>query len=182
LQAIWASLSWVCAVSCLRKVGRPWSRVRAVPSRPLLRAAATNVPHAIDPALLRPGRLDVCVYVPPPSQAERGTCCLCGNGRHPQWHALPCITTCHGNGCNVATVLQRRFLCSRRRGCGSRPGWTWATSPGRQRYAHGGIQNGHLDYLFYLHVNGAFPFTPRATRVRTWPISAATPGCLHCAA
>jgi hypothetical protein len=139
--------------------------VRAVPSRPLLRAAATNVPHAIDPALLRPSRLDVCVYVPPPSQAERGTCCLCGNGRHVSCHsctAPSCITTCHGDGFlltrplagNVATVLQRRFLSSRRRGCGSRLGWTWVTSPGRQRYAQGAIPINIR--IVCLHLNEAF--------------------------
>ena len=33
--------------------------------------AATNRPFAIDPALLRPGRFDVLLYVPPPDEAGR---------------------------------------------------------------------------------------------------------------
>lgn len=33
--------------------------------------AATSRPDLIDPALLRPGRLDKCVYCPPPDQASR---------------------------------------------------------------------------------------------------------------
>lgn len=33
--------------------------------------AATNRPEAIDPALIRPGRLDQVVYVGPPDQKER---------------------------------------------------------------------------------------------------------------
>ena len=33
--------------------------------------AATNRPDVIDPALLRPGRLDRLVYVPPPDTASR---------------------------------------------------------------------------------------------------------------
>lgn len=33
--------------------------------------AATSRPDLIDPALLRPGRLDKCVYCPPPDQVTR---------------------------------------------------------------------------------------------------------------
>ncbi len=33
--------------------------------------AATNRPHVLDAALLRPGRLDVLLYVPPPDSEER---------------------------------------------------------------------------------------------------------------
>lgn len=33
--------------------------------------AATNRPQALDPALLRPGRLDLILYVPPPDMAGR---------------------------------------------------------------------------------------------------------------
>ena len=33
--------------------------------------AATNRPQALDSALLRPGRLDVLLYVPPPDAAGR---------------------------------------------------------------------------------------------------------------
>lgn len=33
--------------------------------------AATNRPQALDPALLRPGRLDLILYVPPPDVAGR---------------------------------------------------------------------------------------------------------------
>lgn len=33
--------------------------------------AATNRPQALDPALLRPGRLDLILYVPPPDEAGR---------------------------------------------------------------------------------------------------------------
>jgi SpoVK/Ycf46/Vps4 family AAA+-type ATPase len=32
---------------------------------------ATNLPHTIDPAILRPGRLDLHLYVPPPSPKDR---------------------------------------------------------------------------------------------------------------
>ena len=37
----------------------------------MLLLAATNRPAALDPALLRPGRLDVLLYVPPPDLAGR---------------------------------------------------------------------------------------------------------------
>jgi SpoVK/Ycf46/Vps4 family AAA+-type ATPase len=37
----------------------------------VLLLAATNRPGALDPALLRPGRLDVLLYVPPPDAAGR---------------------------------------------------------------------------------------------------------------
>ena len=33
--------------------------------------AATNRPQALDPALLRPGRLDLILYVPPPDVVGR---------------------------------------------------------------------------------------------------------------
>ncbi|KAJ1928117.1 hypothetical protein IWQ60_002327 [Tieghemiomyces parasiticus] len=33
--------------------------------------AATNLPQAIDPSILRPGRLDIQVYVPPPTAVDR---------------------------------------------------------------------------------------------------------------
>ncbi len=33
--------------------------------------AATNRPGALDPALLRPGRFDALLYVPPPDEAGR---------------------------------------------------------------------------------------------------------------
>lgn len=32
--------------------------------------AATNRPDAVDSALLRPGRFDCCLYVPPPESAD----------------------------------------------------------------------------------------------------------------
>ena len=34
--------------------------------------AATNRPELIDPAMLRPGRLDKLLYVPLPTREERG--------------------------------------------------------------------------------------------------------------
>ena len=37
----------------------------------MLVLAATNRPHVLDAALLRPGRLDVLLYVPPPDLDER---------------------------------------------------------------------------------------------------------------
>ena len=37
----------------------------------ILVLAATNRPAAVDAALLRPGRLDVLLYVPPPDAAGR---------------------------------------------------------------------------------------------------------------
>lgn len=37
----------------------------------VLLLAATNRPAGLDPALLRPGRLDVLLYVPPPDAAGR---------------------------------------------------------------------------------------------------------------
>ncbi|MBA0820877.1 hypothetical protein Goarm_017768, partial [Gossypium armourianum] len=37
----------------------------------ILVLAATNRPHAIDPALMRPGRFDLVLYVPPPDMEAR---------------------------------------------------------------------------------------------------------------
>lgn len=37
----------------------------------VLTLAATNRPGALDPALLRPGRFDVILYVPPPDEVGR---------------------------------------------------------------------------------------------------------------
>jgi len=45
--------------------------LEAGPPGSLLVLAATNRPHALDAALLRPGRLDAHVYVPPPDAAGR---------------------------------------------------------------------------------------------------------------
>lgn len=42
------------------------------PLRDVIVLAATNRPELIDPALLRPGRLERLVYVPPPDAAARG--------------------------------------------------------------------------------------------------------------
>jgi AAA family ATPase len=42
---------------------RPWKPTRLIWS--------TNSPHAIDPALLRPGRLEHVIFVPPPTCAAR---------------------------------------------------------------------------------------------------------------
>jgi len=39
---------------------------------PLLTIGATNIPEALDPALLRPGRFDRKIIVAPPSEAHRG--------------------------------------------------------------------------------------------------------------
>lgn len=41
------------------------------PMKRLVVVAATNRPDVIDPALLRPGRLDRLVYVPPPDTPSR---------------------------------------------------------------------------------------------------------------
>lgn len=41
------------------------------PVKRLVVVAATNRPDVIDPALLRPGRLDRLVYVPPPDTPSR---------------------------------------------------------------------------------------------------------------
>lgn len=41
------------------------------PVKRLVVVAATNRPDVIDPALLRPGRLDRLVYVPPPDTSSR---------------------------------------------------------------------------------------------------------------
>jgi SpoVK/Ycf46/Vps4 family AAA+-type ATPase len=37
---------------------------------PVVLLAAASAPSALDPALLRPGRLDVLVFVPPPSRSQ----------------------------------------------------------------------------------------------------------------
>jgi transitional endoplasmic reticulum ATPase len=43
----------------------------AEPRRDVIVVGATNRPDLIDPALLRPGRLERLVYVPPPDAAAR---------------------------------------------------------------------------------------------------------------
>ena len=39
--------------------------------KPIIFIAATNVPHLLDPALLRPGRIDKIIYMRPPNKEER---------------------------------------------------------------------------------------------------------------
>src|SRR5690606_29836002 len=48
----------------------------AEPRRDVVVVGATNRPELIDPALLRPGRLERLVYVPPPDAAARGAAAL----------------------------------------------------------------------------------------------------------
>lgn len=45
--------------------------LRRPPANQVAVLAATNVPWIIDPAALRPGRLDTQIYVPPPDEASR---------------------------------------------------------------------------------------------------------------
>jgi hypothetical protein len=56
----------------------------------VLLLAATNRPAGLDPALLRPGRLDVLLYVPPPDTAGREAILRL----HTRW-AHRCISTSH---------------------------------------------------------------------------------------
>ncbi|NPA22258.1 MAG: AAA family ATPase [Candidatus Micrarchaeota archaeon] len=39
--------------------------------KPIIFVGATNVPHLLDPALLRPGRIDKVIYMRPPNKEER---------------------------------------------------------------------------------------------------------------
>lgn len=49
--------------------------------------AATNRPGAIDGALLRPGRFDRLIYVPPPDESgARGICKHCIIDAYSSWH------------------------------------------------------------------------------------------------
>jgi SpoVK/Ycf46/Vps4 family AAA+-type ATPase len=69
-----------------RSPTRPHACVRTAPPRSappagVLVLAATNRPAALDAALLRPGRLDALIYVPPPDEAGR----LAALGIHTRW-------------------------------------------------------------------------------------------------
>lgn len=57
----WEVLSWVASEAALQPMTNAG----------ILVLAATNRPAAVDAALLRPGRLDVLLFVPPPDAAGR---------------------------------------------------------------------------------------------------------------
>ena len=93
---------------------------------------ATNRPQALDAALIRPGRFDVLLYVPPPDEAGRlqalqvswcwfwcwerqhqrlaPQAChldwkLCDREMLPAWHTTVCTPACHPNNCCLPAPL-----------------------------------------------------------------------------
>jgi len=53
------------------------SECQEILSRSVMIVVATNRPDVLDDALLRPGRLDKIIYVPPPDQEVSSACSFC---------------------------------------------------------------------------------------------------------
>lgn len=54
--------------------------------------AATSRPDLIDPALLRPGRLDKCLYCPPPDQVRKQNVLHERQGKKSNYWSLFCFS------------------------------------------------------------------------------------------
>lgn len=79
--------------------------------------AATSRPDLIDPALLRPGRLDKCLYCPPPDQVREQNIYMRGKAKkktnrlyshflYIQWHFKPGQS---GLDCPAPVIQQYKF-------------------------------------------------------------------------
>lgn len=79
------------------------------PRRHVFVLAATNVPSALDPALLRPGRLDRAVFVGPPSRDDRAELFsrLLGT-----WEATGRLATSTANANGRPTSVAAALSCS----------------------------------------------------------------------
>ena len=55
-----------------RRCARQLDGVKVASGPPVVLLGAASSPSALDPSILRPGRLDVHVHVPPPSDEQRG--------------------------------------------------------------------------------------------------------------
>lgn len=80
--------------------------------------AATNRPDMIDPALLRPGRLDKTLYVPLPDAAGRGSIFTALCAKSPivagvDVHAFAASPACEGlSGADLASMLREAAVAS----------------------------------------------------------------------
>jgi transitional endoplasmic reticulum ATPase len=80
---------------------------------------ATNRPDMIDPALLRPGRLERLLFVPPPDEAARGEIFRSAAARTPVDHAVDLASLAKRtegySGADCAAVLRQAALAAMRR-------------------------------------------------------------------
>jgi ATPase family associated with various cellular activities (AAA) len=61
--------------------------------------AATNRPDRVDPALLRPGRFDRLLHVPPPARPRGPPSCGCTPAARPSPPTSTCRCNCHSGAC-----------------------------------------------------------------------------------
>ena len=105
--------------------------------------AATNRPDLVDPALLRPGRFDSRLFVPPPADApERAAILRVLTGRTPL-HAdadlealaaltpgcVPVLSSSHPCGDSMLHVFLHMLTCPHPAAPGRWPHFSWLPSP-----------------------------------------------------
>ena len=104
--------------------------------------AATNRPDIIDPALLRPGRLDKTLYVPLPDAAGRGAILTAAARRTPlapdvDLRALAAADACCGfSGADLASLVREAAVAAlkvrlRHRRCHCCCGWMRCSAAAR---------------------------------------------------
>ena len=107
------------ALPCCRGVNQLLTQMDGTDSRgAVFVLAATNRPDMIDPALLRPGRLDKTLYVPLPDASGRGAIFAALCAKSPiaagvDVHAFASSPACEGlSGADLASMLREAAVAA----------------------------------------------------------------------
>ena len=110
----------------------------AEPLRDVIVVGATNRPELIDPALLRPGRLERLIYVPPPDAAARAEILRAAARNTP----LAADVDLDAAGCRTGRLLRRRLRRGAARGRPDRDARIARRDPGDRRAHRRGPRGG----------------------------------------